>query len=114
MKGRLIFFLAAAGLLTGLASAYYFNVPRTHQPPAFSPAPNPYPRGIYANGIIESAQSNGENVNLFPEVSGTVSGILVSEGQTVTRGTPLLTSTTPYSGPWWSSSGPRPRRRSTS
>ena len=52
MKGRLIFFLAAAGLLTGLASAYYFNVPRTHQPPAFSPAPNPYPRGIYANGII--------------------------------------------------------------
>ena len=91
MKGRLIFFLAAAGLLTRLASAYYFNVPRTHQPPAFSPAPNPYPRGIYANGIIESAQSNGENVNLFPEVSGTVSGILVSEGQTVTRGTPLLT-----------------------
>jgi HlyD family secretion protein len=91
MRNRVLFLLALLGLLTGLASAYFLAVPRTTQPPVFNPSPNPYPRGIYANGIIESAQSNGENINLFPEISGTISTILVTEGQTVARGAPLLT-----------------------
>jgi HlyD family secretion protein len=60
------------------------------EPPAFKPASNPYRSGIYANGIIESAQQNGANVNIYPEVSGTVMKILVSEGAQVKNGTQLL------------------------
>jgi HlyD family secretion protein len=60
------------------------------EPPAFKPASNPYRSGIYANGIIESAQQAGANVNIYPEVSGTVMKILVSEGAQVKNGTPLI------------------------
>lgn len=56
----------------------------------FNPASNPYGKGIYANGIIESYQSNGANVNIYPEVPGVVTRILVAEGQSVSQGTPLL------------------------
>ena len=59
-------------------------------PPAFSPATNPYPNGIYAEGMVESDQPSGENINVYPEVSGTVKQILVAEGQEVKKGTVLL------------------------
>jgi HlyD family secretion protein len=59
-------------------------------PPVFDPASNPYAKGIYASGVIESYQKNGENINIYPEVSGTITKILVSEGEVVQRGTPLL------------------------
>jgi HlyD family secretion protein len=39
---------------------------------------------------VESAQSSGENSNLYPEVAGTVKEILVAEGQQVKAGDPLL------------------------
>lgn len=91
MRGRVLFPLAVVGLLLGLGSAYFFNVEKKSQPPLFRPAANPYSQGIYANGIIESFQASGENVNLFAEVSGTVSAILVAEGDTVATGAPLLT-----------------------
>lgn len=91
MKNRLIFLLALLGLFAGLSGAFFFGGARMTQPPVFSPAPNPYPRGIYANGIIESFQTAGENVNLFPEVPGSIASILVTEGQVVATGTPLLT-----------------------
>jgi HlyD family secretion protein len=60
------------------------------QPPVFDPATNPYAHGIYAQGIIESDQPSGENINIYPEVPGTVRRILVEEGQHVQRGAPLL------------------------
>ncbi len=91
MRNRVVFVLALVGLGLALASAYFLNAEKKSQPPVFSPAPNPYPRGIYANGIIESFQTNGENINLFPEVSGTISAVLVAEGQAVAKGAPLLT-----------------------
>jgi HlyD family secretion protein len=78
------------GLVAGLISAYVCGIRRKPLPPAFNPAQNPYVKGIYANGIIESYQSNGANINIFPEVSGTITQILVKEGQTVNQGTPLL------------------------
>ncbi len=54
---RLLFLLAATGLAAGLASAYVSAEPVPSQPPAFSPSANPYADGIYANGIVESAQT---------------------------------------------------------
>ena len=91
MRNRALFTLVALGVLAGVVSAYVYARPKHPLPPAFNPAQNPYGQGIYANGIIESYQANGENVNLYPEVSGTVTKVLVSEGQAVTQGTPLFT-----------------------
>jgi len=90
VKNRVIFILAIIGLVAGLVSAYIFGIEKKLQPPAFNPASNPYGKGIYANGIIESYQSNGENINIYPEVAGVVTRILVSEGQDVRKGMPLI------------------------
>ena len=90
MRNKVLFALAVIGLLAGLASAYIFGIEKKPPPPAFTPASNPYGKGIYANGIIESYQTNGSNINIYPEVPGTISRILVAEGQSVRQGTPLL------------------------
>ena len=90
MKNKLLFGLAALGAVLAVLTAYVSGREKKPPPPAFTPAANPYPKGIYANGIIESYQANGANVNIYPEVAGTVTRIFVSEGQVVTLGTPLL------------------------
>ena len=90
MRTKVIFILAIIGLVAGLVSAYIFGIEKKPQPPAFTPASNPYDKGIYANGIIESYQLNGENINIYPEVPGTVTRILVTEGQSVRKGMPLI------------------------
>jgi HlyD family secretion protein len=91
LGNQIIFSLAAAGFLAGLLAAYLFSIARRAQPPVFSPVSSPYQAAIYANGIIESDQSSGSNINIYPEVSGPVTQVLVQEGQTVTAGTPLFT-----------------------
>jgi HlyD family secretion protein len=90
MRNKIIFGLVVIGVLVALLSAYVYAVPSKPLTPVFNPAPNPYAQGIYANGIVESYQTNGENINLYPEVPGTIVKVLVAEGQAVTRGTPLL------------------------
>lgn len=90
MKAKLLIGLAVAGIVAALVSAYFSGYRKPPLPPVFTPARNPYTKGIYANGIIESYQSNGENINIFPEVAGTVTKILVADGATVSQGTPLL------------------------
>lgn len=90
MKNKLLFAFAFFGVLAGLAVAYISSREKAPQPPVFNPAPNPYAKGIYANGIVESYQANGENINIYPEVAGTVTQILVAEGQSVPKGTPLV------------------------
>lgn len=90
MRYRLLFSLAFAGVLVGCVAAYLFSIEKPAQPPVFDPPSNPYARGIYAEGIVESDQTSGENINVYPEVPGTVKEILVSEGQEVRKGTPLL------------------------
>jgi HlyD family secretion protein len=87
---RAVFVIAAAGLLLGLWSAFESSRKAAPQAPVFDPAPNPYAQGIYANGIVESDQPNGSNLSLYPEVAGTVTAVLVAEGQAVARGMPLL------------------------
>ncbi len=57
----------------------------------FKPVSSPYESAIYANGIIESDQSSGENINIFPEVSGPITKVLAHEGQQVSAGAPLFT-----------------------
>jgi HlyD family secretion protein len=64
---------------------------RKAQPPVFQPVSNPYASAIYANGMIESDQSSGENINIFPEVSGPIIKVFVHEGQQVSAGTPVFT-----------------------
>jgi HlyD family secretion protein len=87
---KVVFALSGVGLIAGLVLAYLSNITQHALPPAFTPARNPFPIGIYANGILESVQPTGANINVFPEVAGTVKRILVSEGQQVEKGTPLL------------------------
>jgi HlyD family secretion protein len=90
MRNKIIFSLVFFGALAALVSAYVYAVPSKPLAPLFSPSPDPYAQGIYANGIIESFQANGENTNIYPEVAGSVVRVLVTEGQRVTQGTPLL------------------------
>lgn len=90
MRNKIIFSLVGLGIVAGLVSAYVYARPRHPLPPAFNPAPNPYGHGIYANGIIESYLSNGANINIYPEVAGTIAKVFVSEGQSVKQGTPLF------------------------
>lgn len=90
MKTKIIFVVSGIGILIGIYSAYVFSQRPKAQPPAFKPTTNPYERGIFANGIIESAQSHGSNINMYPEVSGAITKILVSEGDAVKQGDPLI------------------------
>ncbi len=90
MRNKIIFVLVVLGVLGALGSAYVYAVPSKPLAPVFNPAPNPYAQGIYANGIIESYQSHGENINIYPEVAGSVVRVLVADGQQVTAGTPLV------------------------
>lgn len=87
---KVIFTLSFLGLLAGFVAAYLSAITQPPLPPAFSPPTNPYPKGIYAEGMVESEQPSGENINVYPEVSGTVARIPVKEGQEVKRGTVLL------------------------
>jgi HlyD family secretion protein len=82
--------VAGLGVVAALLVAFLLNRPIKPQPPAFQPAANPYTQGIYANGVIESDQSSGENINIFPEVSGPLVAIYVQEGQTVRAGQALF------------------------
>ena len=90
MRNKIIFILAIIGLSAGLLSAYIFGIEKNPLPPAFNPASNPYGKGIYANGIIESNQTSGENINIYPEVPGTIIKIAGAEGESVRRGAPLV------------------------
>jgi HlyD family secretion protein len=91
MRSKMIFIVSGIGLILALVSAVISSRQPAAQKPVFNPAANPYAKGIYAQGIIESAQPQGENINIYPEVSGPITQILVAEGASVHRGDPLLT-----------------------
>ena len=90
MKIKWLFVLSAVGLLGACYVAYFATITHAAQPPLFNPAANPYADGIYSEGIVESVQTSGENINMYPEVPGTVKQIFVTEGQLVKKGMPLL------------------------
>src|ERR1700733_2492693 len=91
MRNKIIIALAVLGILAGLVGAYTLGRERTAQPPVFKPTASPYQWAIYANGIIESDQASGSNINIYPEVAGPITQILVRQGQRVSAGTSLLT-----------------------
>jgi HlyD family secretion protein len=90
MRSKIIFIVSGIGLALALVSAFIAGQQPKPLPPAFNPAANPYAKGIYAQGIIESSQALGENINIYPEVSGPITEVLVSEGAIVKKGDPLL------------------------
>ncbi len=91
MRNKIIFIASAVGLALAIVSAYLFSQEPSAQPPVFTPAANPYPHGIYSDGIIESAQAEGANINIYPEVAAPITRVLVQEGQRVHKGDALLT-----------------------
>jgi HlyD family secretion protein len=91
MKNKPLFILSSIGALLALVSAFLYLRKPSAQSPVFAPAANPYGAGIYASGIIESDQADGENININPDISGAVTRILVTEGSLVHKGQPLLT-----------------------
>lgn len=90
MHNKILFIASAAGLLLAVVSAVIFSQQPKAQPPLFTPASNPYAKGIYSDGMIESDQAQGENINLYPEVPGPITQVLVAEGQKVHRGDALV------------------------
>ena len=91
MRNKIIFAVSVLGIVVGLIGAYLFGMERKAQPPVFTPVSSPYDTAIYSNGVIESEQQAGENINIFPEVSGRITRVLVHEGQQVSADTALLT-----------------------
>jgi len=87
---KVVFLVSILGLIAATVLAYVSAITEPPLAPAFTPATNPYPNGIYANGIVESDQTSGENMNVYPEVAGTVKSISVVEGQKVKHGDVLL------------------------
>lgn len=87
---KLLFVLAGLGCAAAITSVIALNQRPAPQPPVFDPAPNPYAQGIYAEGIVESDQPSGSNVNVYPEISGTVVEVAVHQGQAVKRGDALV------------------------
>jgi HlyD family secretion protein len=88
---RPIYALAAAGFVLAAGSAFILAEQSPAEMPLFKPVTNPYPNGIYANGMIESVQAQGIDIALNPEVTGKITQVLVREGQSVRTGQPLLT-----------------------
>lgn len=89
MKQKLLFAVALLGILAGLVSAYVYGRKLPTQAP-LAVSRDPYPSGIYAEGIIQSEQASGDDVNIYPQVAGTATHVYAGPGQRVARGAPLL------------------------
>ena len=90
MRNKIIFILSGLGIALAIYGAYIYSRKVPAQAPVFSPAADPYANGIYANGIVESFQARGENININSEVTGPITSMLVGEGDTVKKGAILV------------------------
>ncbi|MGH9342406.1 MAG: HlyD family secretion protein [Terriglobia bacterium] len=90
MKLKILFVFALIGIVASGVAVRSFSREHPSPPPLHRPSSDPYAHGIYADGIVESEQSSGENIDVFPDVSGTVKAVYVREGQHIRRGAPLF------------------------
>lgn len=88
MRQKLLFGIALLGIVAGLVSAYVYHQALPTQAP-LQVTRDPYSAGIYAEGIIQSEQRTGDDVNVYPEVPGSVVRIYVHPGSVVAKGAPL-------------------------
>lgn len=79
--------LSAAGAMTAASIAGHTVSERPVQPIAELPRQGPWNRRISATGIVEG---DGENIRLGIPEAGVIAEVLVSEGQVVAPGDPLL------------------------
>lgn len=89
MKIKFLFLIACLGIVAGLLSVYFYNEKIKPENP-LTVSYNPYKKGIYSTGIVESYQSNGSNVNIYPEVPGKVIAVFVTDGDMLKEGASLL------------------------
>lgn len=89
MKPKLLFGIALLGIVVGLVSAYLYSRKLPTQPP-LAVSRDPYPTGIYAEGIIQSEQPSGDDINIYPQVAGPAVRVYARPGTRVALGTPLL------------------------
>lgn len=89
MKTRTLFIIACLGILAGVASVIIYNEKIKPEHP-LTVSYNPYEKGIYATGIVESHQPTGQNVNIYPQVSGEITAVFAREGEHLKRGEPIL------------------------
>ncbi|CAM3127541.1 p-hydroxybenzoic acid efflux subunit AaeA [Legionella steigerwaltii] len=90
MSIRTLFIIACLGILAGIASVIIYNEKIKPENP-IAVSYNPYEKGIYATGIVESHQPTGQNVNIYPQVSGEITAVFAQEGEHLKKGDPILT-----------------------
>ncbi len=90
MRTKVLIGVAVLGIVASVVSVMVYNKKVRPQTP-LKVTSNPYEKGVYASGIVESAQPHGVNIAISPEVSGTVVHIAVQSGQTVAKGEVLFT-----------------------
>ena len=93
MRSKVIFMVSGIGLVLALRQRLSSPASsRKSLPPAFNPAANPYAKGIYANGIIESVQAPGrEHQYLSGSHRTDHASVWSREGAKVHKGDLLLT-----------------------
>ncbi len=89
MNIKWLFVVAVGGIFAGIASSIFYNDSNPELKP-LSFSYNPYAAGVYAPGIVESYQQNGSDINIFPEVAATITGVFVKAGQVVVKDAPLF------------------------
>jgi HlyD family secretion protein len=89
-NNKWLFVLAFIGILGTAYAAYFATIIKAAEPPVFNPASNPYPEGVSTPRAWSRASSQAARISTCIPRWGTVKQILVSEGQPVKQGQPLL------------------------
>ena len=87
MRNKVIFIVCGCRAAAGAGQRLYLQP--TAQGAAAgvqSGAPTRTPTASTPNGIIESTQAQGENINIYPEVAGPITQVLVAEGAAGAQG----------------------------
>ena len=84
---RLSFYLALAGIVSGVVMVRQLKYQPPPPPPFVEPARSPFPSSVAATGIIEATR---ENVRIGANKPGLVRAVFIEAGSRVKTGEPLL------------------------